>query len=99
MRVKFTGKDPLQHAQAIDSSSRSLATSQESPLEILYWSPTDDNEEEIYQQMRRMYEDIHTYKDEELYGQAYQPAEEVLTFDQKRKVDDLFQMIKQNSSE
>lgn len=98
-RLNFYRKEAFKHAKAIGYNRRSLATNQESPLEILYWSPTDDNEEEIYQQMRRMYEDIHTYKDEELYGQAYQPAEEVLTFDQKRKVDDLFQMIKQNSSE
>lgn len=98
-RLNFYRKESFKHAKAIGYNRRSLATNQESPLEILYWSPTDDNEEEIYQQMRRMYEDIHTYKDEELYGQAYQPAEEVLTFDQKRKVDDLFQLIRKNPSE
>lgn len=89
-RLNFYQRESFKHAKSIGYNRRSLATNEDSPLEILYWSPTDDNEEEIFQQMRTMYLDIHTYKDEELYGKSYQSVEEVLSYNQGRKVEDIF---------
>ena len=52
-------------------------------LEIMYWSPTGESEHSIYEKMKKVYEKIHTYKDEELYGETYQPVEDVLTVEEQ----------------
>ncbi|CQR46979.1 Putative acetyltransferase YjbC [Paraliobacillus sp. PM-2] len=96
-RLRFYQREGFTHAQSIGYSRRSLATNEESQLEILYWSPNDEDEETIYKQMRKMYEDIHTYKDEEIYGQAYQSAEEVLSYDEEREADDIFNTLKEKA--
>ncbi|MFD1852119.1 GNAT family N-acetyltransferase [Oceanobacillus bengalensis] len=88
-RLHFYRRESFTHARSIGYSRRSLATNEETPMEILYWSPADDSEEMIYEQMRKMYEDIHTYKDEEIYGKAYQPSEEVLHYDKNRETEDI----------
>ncbi|MFD2045350.1 GNAT family N-acetyltransferase [Ornithinibacillus salinisoli] len=88
-RLHFYKREGFTHAQSIGYNRRSLATNEENPMEILYWSPSDESEEMIYEQMRKMYENIHTYKDEELYGQAYQPVDEVLTYDEDRESEDI----------
>lgn len=63
-------------------------------MEILYWSPQDESEEAIYEKMKKMYEHIHTYKDEEIYGQSFQPTDEVLTFDENRE-ENIFEDIRE----
>ncbi|WP_407271042.1 GNAT family N-acetyltransferase [Radiobacillus sp. PE A8.2] len=94
-RLRFYRKAGFKHAQSIGYNRRSLATNKENPMEILYWSPSDEGEEVIFQKMKRMYEDIHTYKDEEFYGKSYQHVDEVLSYDEKRDSDDIFSSIKQ----
>src|SRR5699024_12325711 len=81
------------HAQYIDYNRRSLATNEDTPMEILYWSPSDDSEEKIYEKMKQMYETIHTYKDEEIYGKSYQPVDEVLNYDEDRNTNDIFENL------
>lgn len=92
-RLRFYQREGFIHAQSIGYNRRSLATNEEIPLEILYWAPSNEDEEMIYKQMRKMYEDIHTYKDEQIYGKAYQSAEEVLSYDEKRDTDDIFDVL------
>ncbi|WP_174612799.1 GNAT family N-acetyltransferase [Virgibacillus ihumii] len=92
-RLHFYKREGFAHAQYIDYNRRSLATDEETPMEILYWSPNNESEEEIYQRMKQMYEDIHTYKDEEIYGKAYQPVDEVLSYDENRDSNDIFDAI------
>jgi hypothetical protein len=55
-------------------------------MEILYWSPNDEPEDFMYEQMKQMYKDIHTYKDKEVYGQSYQHVDDMLTYDENRDV-------------
>src|SRR5690625_1146897 len=88
-RLHFYKREGFSHAQSIGYSRRSLATNEETLLEILYWSPGDDPEEVIYEQMKKMYNIIHTYKDKELYGKSYQNVDEVLSFDEKKETVDL----------
>ncbi|QTM98691.1 GNAT family N-acetyltransferase [Sediminibacillus dalangtanensis] len=95
-RLKFYQREGFVHAQSIGYNRRSLATNEDTPMEILYWSPDNQDEEEIYKQMKKMYEDIHTYKDEEIYGKSYQPVDEVLTYDDDREADDIFDALKQS---
>ncbi|WP_047982382.1 GNAT family N-acetyltransferase [Ornithinibacillus contaminans] len=95
-RLHFYKREGFNHAQAIGYNRRSLATNKENPMEILYWSPANESEEMIFEQMHKMYESIHTYKDEEVYGQAYQPAEEVLTFNEERETEDILADLDRN---
>lgn len=89
-RLHFYKREDFSHARSIGYNRRSLATNEETPMEILYWSPNDDSENEIYEKMKKMYEDIHTYKDEELYGKSYQHVDEVLTYNKDRESDNIF---------
>ncbi|HLR02808.1 MAG TPA: GNAT family N-acetyltransferase [Virgibacillus sp.] len=88
-RLHFYRKEGFTHAQSIGYNRRSLATNEETPMEILYWSPEDASEDSIYNQMKRMYKHIHTYKDEEIYGKSYQPVDEVLSYDENRESEDI----------
>ncbi|SDJ86998.1 GNAT family N-acetyltransferase [Sediminibacillus albus] len=94
-RLRFYQREGFVHAQSIGYNRRSLATNKDNPMEILYWTPNDEDEEAIYNQMKKMYEDIHTYKDEEIYGKSYQPVDEVLSYDSKREADDIFDALKE----
>lgn len=82
-RLRFYRRAGFKHAESIGYSRRSLATKEKVTLEILYWSPRNDSEEDIYKQMKKIYENIHTYKDKEIYGEAYQSVDEVLRFDKE----------------
>src|SRR5699024_6601510 len=86
-RLRVYQREGFVHARSIGYNRRSLATNEQTPMEILYWSPNNDPEAVIYEKMKKMYEDIHTYKDEQVYGKSYQPVDEVLTFDQERDAD------------
>ncbi|MBA2174485.1 GNAT family N-acetyltransferase [Halobacillus locisalis] len=88
-RLRFYQREGFVHAQSIGYSRKSLATNELNNMEILYWSPEDDSEEEIYEKMKEMYTEIHTYKDEEFYGKSYQPVDEVLTIDENRDTEDI----------
>ncbi|WP_339228782.1 GNAT family N-acetyltransferase [Oceanobacillus sp. FSL K6-2867] len=93
-RLRFYNREGFTHAQSIGYNRRSLATNEETQLEILYWSPNDDAEEIIFEQMKKMYNDIHTYKDEEIYGKAYQPVDEVLSYNEERDSKDILEGLK-----
>lgn len=84
-RLKFYARESFEHAQRIGYNRRSLATGENTVLEILYWSPTDSGEEEIYNAMTQTYDEIHTYKDETFYGEKYDPTNKVLVFHTQRK--------------
>lgn len=88
-RLRFYKREGFQHAQAIGYRRRSLATREINQMEILYWAPSGESEEMIYEAMRKTYEWIHTYKDKEIYGSSYQPVEEVLTFQDDKDREDL----------
>ena len=88
-RLRFYQREGFVHAQSIGYSRKSLATNELNSMEILYWSPENDSEEEIYEKMKEMYTEIHTYKDEEFYGKSYQPVDEVLTIDENRDTEDI----------
>lgn len=92
-RLKFYKRENFNHANSIGYERKSLATSEINAMEILYWSPNDENEKMIFEKMKKMYEDIHTYKDKELYGDSYQDSEEVLTYEEKPEKKDILDEI------
>lgn len=81
-RLRFYKREGFEHAQSIGYSRRSLATKEINEMEILYWAPNNESEDVIYDAMKKTYESIHTYKDKQIYGENYQPVEEVLTFEE-----------------
>lgn len=92
-RLRFYKREEFTHAQSIGYNRKSLATNEETPLEVLYWAPDEEAEEIIFKQMKKMYEAIHTYKDKEIYGKSYQPSGEVLEYDKDRSAEDLLKEI------
>ncbi|MCP3761647.1 GNAT family N-acetyltransferase [Domibacillus sp. A3M-37] len=86
-RLRFYAREEFQHASKIGYRRRSLATGQETVMEILYWSPNAADEEAIYEAMVQTYRDIHKYKDKEIYGASFAPADEALSFKEERNED------------
>lgn len=80
-RLHFYKREGFEHAVTIGYRRRSLATNEVTEMEILYWSPEHESEESILEKMKKTYEEIHTYKDEEIYGEAYEHVDDVLTID------------------
>ncbi|WP_226670588.1 GNAT family N-acetyltransferase [Metabacillus litoralis] len=89
-RLKFYQREGFKHATSIGYERRSLATNEVNKMEILYWAPSDESEEQVYDAMKKTYEIIHTFKDKELYGDSYQSVDEVLTIDDRDNKSDLF---------
>ncbi|MGO1060825.1 GNAT family N-acetyltransferase [Planococcus sp. FY231025] len=86
-RLRFYAREGFEHASSIGYCRRSLATGEENSMEILYWAPNNESEEEIFESMKKMYGEIHTYKDEHFYGESYDPVSKVLTFEEESKTD------------
>ncbi|TFD97602.1 N-acetyltransferase [Jeotgalibacillus sp. R-1-5s-1] len=82
-RLRFYKRAGFEHAVSIGYNRRSLATNEVNTMEILYWAPNGESEEVIYESMKKTYESIHTYKDQELYGEPYEPVEKVLKNDRQ----------------
>lgn len=80
-RLRFYKREGFRRARSIGYRPRSLATGKVSPLHILYWSPHWESEQSIYRKMCRTYEEIHTYKGDQVYGEPGEPLPAVLTFD------------------
>lgn len=92
-RLRFYKREGFEHASSIGYRRRSLATKEVNAMEILYWSPTDAGEEAIYQGMKATYEQVHTYKDKELYGESYEEVEKVLTYDEDEDNEDILSKL------
>ncbi|MGK7379958.1 GNAT family N-acetyltransferase [Planococcus sp. 1R117A] len=86
-RLRFYAREGFEHASSIGYCRRSLATGEENSMEILYWVPNGETEEEIFEAMKKMYKDIHTYKDVHFYGESYDSVSKVLTFEEDSKED------------
>lgn len=84
-RLKFYFREDFKHALRIGYTRRSLATGENTILEILYWSPSNQSEEEIYEAMKWTYENIHTFKDKHFYGDSYDPSSKVLVLKKDKK--------------
>lgn len=92
-RLRFYKREGFEHATSIGYRRRSLATNEVNAMEILYWSPTDAGEEAIYEGMKATYEQIHTYKDKELYGESYDKVDKVLTYDEDDNNEDILSKL------
>lgn len=80
-RLRFYKREGFKHATSVGYRRRSLATNEINEMEILFWSPEDESEESILEKMKKTYEEIHTYKDKELYGEEYEDVDKVLAIE------------------
>ncbi|MDA7026101.1 GNAT family N-acetyltransferase [Bacillus sp. CLL-7-23] len=92
-RLKFYQKEHFKHAESIGYRRRSLATGKVSEMEILYWTPKSNTEEEVYEAMKETYEKIHTYKDEKWYGEPFEDVEDVLEIVEDKKTKNIFDQL------
>lgn len=90
-RLRFYKREGFNHAAAIGYSRKSLATKEVNDMEILFWAPNHESEENIFEAMKKTYNIIHTYKDEHFYGESYEPVEEVLTFNKEAENNNLLE--------
>ncbi|GAB6258242.1 GNAT family N-acetyltransferase [Peribacillus frigoritolerans] len=87
-RLKFYKREGFQHASSITYSRKSLATKENTPMEILYWPANQSvDEEDVFDFMKEIYSEIHTYKDDDLYGKSYQDVEDVLSLNASQETD------------
>ena len=79
-RLRFYKREGFNHANTVSYIKNSLATNEDVELEILYWSPEPNKvmDEDVLNGMKAVYRELHTYKDEELYGGKYRPTEKAL---------------------
>ncbi|AZB42369.1 GNAT family N-acetyltransferase [Bacillus sp. FJAT-42376] len=89
-RLKFYQREGFHHASSIGYSRKSLATNVVNHMEILYWSPNDRPESEIFSAMKETYEKIHTYKDKEWYGRSYEDVSDVLKIRKEDEINNIF---------
>ncbi|MCM3765092.1 N-acetyltransferase [Neobacillus niacini] len=92
-RLRFYKRNGFEHAQSIGYERRSLATNEVNKMEILYWAPNNESEEMIFEAMKKTYNLIHTYKDQQFYGESYQPADEVLTFNEETSTQNILDNV------
>ena len=92
-RLQFYKREGFEHANSIGYQRRSLATNEVNEMEILYWTPNDESEQMIFEAMKKTYTMIHTYKDQQLYGESYEPVEESLSYDKKSSNDDILDKL------
>jgi GNAT superfamily N-acetyltransferase len=88
-RLHFYKREGFEHAVSIGYQRKSLATREINEMEILYWAPNHESEEKIFNAMKKTYDLIHTYRDQHFYGEAYEPVEEVLTFEKENDNENL----------
>lgn len=97
-RLRFYKREGFEHATSIGYRRRSLATNEINEMEILYWAPKDESEESLLEKMKKTYEEIHTYKDQQLYGETYEDVDEVLAIETGKDEDILeFEKTKEPS--
>ena len=92
-RLHFYKREGFEHANSIGYQRKSLATNQVSGMEILYWTPNNESEQMIFEAMKKTYTMIHTYKDQQFYGESYESVEETLTFDKDSDNEDLLEKL------
>ncbi|AXI08789.1 GNAT family N-acetyltransferase [Oceanobacillus sp. 143] len=83
-RLKFYQREGFKHAASIIFQNRSFQTKEIAPLEILYWSVENEGQAFIFEQMKKIYQSIHSYKSIEIYGRELGDVEEVLQLDKNR---------------
>ncbi|MGE7922716.1 GNAT family N-acetyltransferase [Viridibacillus arvi] len=79
-RLRFYKRHDFNLASHICYCRHHVKTGKPLKMDIHYWALTGVAEEEILGHMKWIYENIHAYEDELLYGAKYEPTDNVLYF-------------------
>ncbi|MDV2582149.1 GNAT family N-acetyltransferase [Alkalibacillus haloalkaliphilus] len=80
-RLRFYSREAFHKADCIQYTKHSLITGEKVNLDILYWdSSGEENEVSIYMKMIQMYEEVHTFKEFELYNDFHPKAHDAIHF-------------------
>jgi len=79
-RLRFYKREGFQYAKAITYQFHSFVSNEEIMMEILYWTNDTTSEMTVYENMKEVYNQIHIYKVENIYGVTPKPVSEVLHF-------------------
>lgn len=84
-RLHFYKREGFRHAVPIVYYFQALVANDETQMEILYWAKDDVSEKTIYENMIKVYEQIHSYKAETFYGYAPKPVNQIIRFEEERQ--------------
>ncbi|WP_110929095.1 GNAT family N-acetyltransferase [Bacillus massiliglaciei] len=93
-RLRFYKREGFVHASNISYYRNSLATKEINKMEILYWSPKPVPEESIFRYMKKVYEQIHTYQDVQLYGGAYDASDKAIRYSESGQTEDILEEVR-----
>lgn len=85
-RIRFYMREGFQTTPSISYRRRCPVTNGLNEMDILYWSPVKQTEENIIEAMKKVYVSIHKFKDTQIYGKSLLDVSDVLTFKEKQLV-------------
>lgn len=77
-RLRFYFREGFKVSEAISYQFQALVSHTETELDIMYWDEQEQTDKQLLDYMTTIYEEIHSYKQEEIYGYGPKPVEEVL---------------------
>lgn len=92
-RLKFYKREGFRHANEIQYSRKAGKTGESYSMEILYWKPEDSqiSQSQLLEAMKKFYNEIHKYKDEEIYGWEFEEATAVVEL--REPIQDLLSLV------
>lgn len=82
-RLRFYNKQGFKVAESIFYLFQAFEAKTETKLDIMYWSNIDLSEKEVYENMKLVYDEIHAYKVEKIYGVSPKLTKDVIRFEKK----------------
>jgi GNAT superfamily N-acetyltransferase len=77
-RIRFYEKNSFLKKDSIGYERIHVVTKELNKMDIFCWSPVPATQQWVYDRMKDVYAEVHTYKVRELYGCNPQPVSEVL---------------------
>lgn len=77
-RLRFYFREGFRISDAISYQFQALVSHSETKLDIMYWDEQTKTDQELLNYMTTIYEEIHSYKQKEIYGYEPKATKEVL---------------------
>ncbi|WP_152656742.1 N-acetyltransferase [Oceanobacillus sp. CFH 90083] len=77
-RLRFYFREGFKVSKTISYTFQALVSHSETELDIMYWDERDKTDEQLFNYMITIYEEIHSYKQKQIYGYDPKPTNEVL---------------------
>ena len=80
-RLRFYFREGFRVSKDLSYYFQALVSRSETKLDIMYWAEQEKTDQQLLDYMTIIYEDIHSYKQKEIYGYEPKPTGEVLTLE------------------